>query len=361
MNDIEDFNYPAPKQEYKVLVRCFTYNQSKYIEDTLKGFADQQTSFPFVCLVMDDASTDGEQMVIKEWIEQECDMSKAEIITIATSDVIIVPHKINTSCTFAFYLLKQNLHKVQSEKIRHVTPWREKSKYEAICEGDDYWIDPLKLQKQVNIMDANPKYTFCHTGFKIFEDSKNEFVDCSDLIQKNTKSYVDKEKIMEDILLGNQYRIQTMTTMIRLSILPQILSILEPYEGKFLMGDTQLWLALLFLGDIGFIPEVTSVYRVNIGSACRQLGIKNKIRFDLSCAEMRVEMARLFNLSKELEKLLQKQYQKKLNLYYCYDKDYKAFVELRFSSIIEKIQFYTFKAKIIRPVLKWFYENIHID
>ena len=59
-----NINYPAPKQEYKVLVRCFTFNHSKYIEDTLNSFAMQQTNFPFVCLVIDDASTDGEQEVI---------------------------------------------------------------------------------------------------------------------------------------------------------------------------------------------------------------------------------------------------------------------------------------------------------
>ena len=106
MNNIQ---YPGPQQEYKVLVRCFTYNQSKYIEDTLNGFAMQQTDFPFICLVMDDASTDGEQDVIKAWMEGECDMDKAEIIDIPTSVVIIVQHKINPSCTLAFYLLKQNL------------------------------------------------------------------------------------------------------------------------------------------------------------------------------------------------------------------------------------------------------------
>ena len=109
MKKIDNINYPAPKQEYKVLVRCFTFNQSKYIEETLNGFAMQQTNFPFACLVMDDASTDGEQEVIKAWIERECDMSRAETIEISTSTVIVVPHKTNASCTFALYLLKQNL------------------------------------------------------------------------------------------------------------------------------------------------------------------------------------------------------------------------------------------------------------
>ena len=164
--DIDNINYPAPKQEYKVLVRCFTFNHSKYIEEALNGFAMQQTNFPFACLVMDDASTDGEQEVIKAWMERECDMGRAETIDIPTSVVIIVPHITNASCTFAFYLLKQNLYKANEEKMRHVTPWREKCEYEAMCEGDDYWIAPMKLQRQVDVMDTDDQIGLCYTRAK---------------------------------------------------------------------------------------------------------------------------------------------------------------------------------------------------
>lgn len=64
-------NYPYPERNYTVLVKCFTFNQSKYIKDALNGFVMQQTTFPFVCLVMDDASTDGEPKVIKSWMKLE--------------------------------------------------------------------------------------------------------------------------------------------------------------------------------------------------------------------------------------------------------------------------------------------------
>ena len=64
MINTNNIQYPAPKLKYKVLVRCNTYNQCKYIEETLRGFAMQQTNFPFICCVFDDASTDGEQEVL---------------------------------------------------------------------------------------------------------------------------------------------------------------------------------------------------------------------------------------------------------------------------------------------------------
>ena len=136
----------------------------------------QQTNFPFVCLVMDDASTDGEQEVIKQWMEQECDMNRAETVDIPTSIVVIVPHKTNITCTFAFYLLKQNLYGTGDKKMNHVYPWREKCEYEAMCEGDDYWIDPLKLQKQVDFLEANPEYGMCYTNFDILVQKTGKII-----------------------------------------------------------------------------------------------------------------------------------------------------------------------------------------
>lgn len=148
-------------KEYKVLCRCFTYNQASYILDALNGFAMQQTDFPFACLIMDDASTDGEQEIIKSWMNENCDMSKSKEIDIPTSIVVLVPHKTNINCSFAFYYLKKNLNQQKDLKMAHVTPWRDCSTYEAMCEGDDCWIDPHKLQKQIDWLEKHPDYSMC--------------------------------------------------------------------------------------------------------------------------------------------------------------------------------------------------------
>lgn len=270
-----------PKQDYKVLVRCFTYNQSKYIEDALKGFAMQQTEIPFVCLVMDDCSTDGEQEVIKAWMERECDMVKAEYIDIELSNVIIVPHKSNTSCTFAFYFLKQNLYGLGKKKMNMVYPWRECCKYEAICEGDDYWIVPDKLEKQVKIMDENPSISLC------FSDVNDQFEDDSKLT-RNVSNYYNNEKLPNKknelfyyILLG-KCRIQTLTTLFRIESLKKI----KPNNKAFMMGDTPLWLDLSQQGFFYFFPNITGVYRRHEGSACRNP--KTFKQFRLSMYDMRI-------------------------------------------------------------------------
>lgn len=346
-----------PKQDYKVLVCCFTYNQSKYIEDALNGFAMQQTEFPFVCLVMDDCSTDGEQEVIKAWMDRECDMEKAEYIEIELSNIILVPHKTNVNCMFAFFLLKQNLYGT-GKKTPLVTPWREHCEYEAICEGDDYWIDPHKLQKQVDLMDANPTMSFCHTGFDCLHDEVNRLETGDNIIQQNVRIQESGENLMEAILDGNRYRIQTVTTLVRISNFDEANKVLSEIKGKFLMGDTQKWVALLSIGTAGFLSDKTSVYRLNEGSACRQRDMKKKLRFDLSCAEMRIVMAEVFNLRRSLQEKLQKEYQHKLNLYLCCDSQYKPFVALRFSGLADKLQFYLLKTVLGRFILKKLYFDI---
>lgn len=271
MDNQEIIDYPGPKQEYKVLVRCFSFNHSKYIEDALNGFAMQQTNFPFVCLVMDDASTDGEQDVIKAWMERECDMNKAETIDIPTSVVIIVPHKTNESCTFAFYLLKQNLYGTGDKKMNHVYPWREKCEYEALCEGDDYWIDPLKLQKQVDFLDENPDYVMVYTNAKNFYQTKN--------LLKNG-SYGREDNSYENLLKYNP--IPTLSVLYKIEAMKNYNMVVEPSNKGWLLGDYPMWLWLSLQGRIKFLPEFSSVYRVLETSASHSKDYSTAKRFALS-------------------------------------------------------------------------------
>ncbi len=271
---IDNINYPAPKQEYKVLVRCATYNHSKYIEDALNGFAMQQTNFPFVCLVVDDASTDGEQEVIKAWMERECDMSRAETIDIPTSIVIIVPHKTNASCTFAFYLLKQNLHKNKTEKMRHVTPWREKCEYEAMCEGDDYWVDPLKLQKQVDFLEANPEYGMCYTKVTVYNESRKCFV----------RVFGGANMEFEELMDENT--VPTLTVVLRSRLYKEYNLDINPEQYGWLLGDYPLWLWISKKYKIRFINEITGVYRLLEESASHSTDILKQERFINSCYDM---------------------------------------------------------------------------
>lgn len=238
-----------PKQDYKVLVRCSTYNQSKYIEDALKGFAMQQTEFPFVCLVMDDCSTDGEQEVIKAWMERECDMVNAECVEIEKSYITIVPHKSNKQCTFAFYFLKQNMYKVNAQKMNMVDPWRKHCVYEAICEGDDYWIAEDKLQKQVDFLDANPEYAMCfHRSILM------DYIGTG----TNLKSYEASDREYSATELFAEWIVPTASMMYRTLILDY--GIKQP--ESFMYGDITWIERCAHTGKVYGMKDIMSVYRV---------------------------------------------------------------------------------------------------
>ena len=261
LDSVETKYYPAQQLDFKVLVRCFTYNQSKYIEDALNGFAMQQTNFPFVCLVMDDASSDGEQDVIKKWLECECDVNKAETIDIPTSVIIIVPHKNNPSCVFAFYMLKQNLYSIESQKIALVAPWREKCEYEAMCEGDDYWIDPLKLQKQVDFLDNNPEYGMCYTDFDmLFQDSGRIIRNVAKTLPSR---YPMVYKSLKDYIKSKGY-VAPMSWVIRSSLVESYEPIQNACDGTYCM-----FAHYMNASKVHYLKDVTCVYRVLKNSASR--------------------------------------------------------------------------------------------
>jgi len=225
----------------------------------------QQTNFPFVCVVVDDASTDGEPEVIQKWMESKCDMKRAEVIDIPTSIVIIIPHKTNPSCTFAFYLLKQNLYKVKGEKKKHVDPWREKCEYEAICEGDDYWIDHLKLQKQVDFLDDHDNYSICsHRIYRYDQDTNIYYQDCLDNMFHNNEGYI----------YNNRTRVwlaETSSVVFRISCDREYLNYSQ-------MTRDNVHVYFLLKAGRGFcLSTKMSVYRQHVGGIFSKQDINTKI------------------------------------------------------------------------------------
>ena len=150
---------------YKVCVRCFTYNQSKFITETMDGFVIQKTDFPFVCCIVDDASSDGEQEVISKYLEDHFVLNE-DIAYEKETDyawVHFARHKENKNCYFAVLFLKENHRRLRKPKYKYLLEWQKDTPYLAICEGDDYWISSDKLQKQASFLDIHPDYclTYC--------------------------------------------------------------------------------------------------------------------------------------------------------------------------------------------------------
>lgn len=272
-----------PKQYYKVFVRCLTFNQSRYLEDALHGFSMQKTNIPYVCFVMDDCSTDDVQKIIKAWMENECDMSRAEYTEIELSKIIVVPHRTNPNCTFAFYLLKQNLYGT-GKKIPLITPWREHCEYEALCEGDDYWTDPTKLQKQVDFLESHPDYTaIIHNAERV---SNGKAINRYDILPE------DGLITPEMAILGGGDFCATNSILYRSEILRT-----APKEVfSQYVGDYPLQMYLTFAGKVHYFADVMSAYRVNAEGSWSQKNMKPSIKIRKPLWEKEAKLYRDMNM-----------------------------------------------------------------
>ena len=247
-------NLPIVNKDYLVLVRCYTYNHSKYIENALKGFVVQKTNFPYVCLIVDDASTDGAQDVIKSFLNSECEMGNAKFYDVDTAYIIEAQHRTNILCTMVVYLLKENLYKQPTKKTALITPWRNHCKYEAMCEGDDYWINPLKLQMQVDYMEQNPDCSLVYTNINVYNEKLKK------MKEDRFKNIVVPKNFQELVVRAGFFAPCTWLT--------RITTINEVVKEKSKDG-TYTFMLELFANNykIKFINEICAVYRVVSESA----------------------------------------------------------------------------------------------
>lgn len=253
--DINDI----PKQDYLVLCNTITYNHAPYITDTINGFCMQQTNFPYVCYIIDDASTDGEQDMIEAYLNEHFQMEAAEHYELELANVIVAKHNSNPNCTFAVYLLKRNLWKEPDLKYSHRKPWTDQCKYIALCEGDDYWTDPLKLQKQVDILEADESLMACCTNCSVV-DMKGNILE-----EKRVQPVVKDNKqgrysLREFFNQGHQY--PTLSVLYRNAHRDEVRQKTATMSNPY-MGDWTLWIALLCFGDMYYLDEVTCAYRIN--------------------------------------------------------------------------------------------------
>lgn len=256
--------------KFKVCCRCFTFNQAKYITDAMNGFTMQQTSFPFICTIVDDASTDGEQEIIKKYVEENFDFSEGSAAYHKETEYAFITyaqHKTNKNCYFAVLYLKENHYSQKKPKLGYLSEWRDMCEYEALCEGDDYWIMPEKLEKQVSILDEHEDYTMCTTKAKITSES-------GDL---NWKRY-DKNRIVpiNDIIENGGLWLQTATFLFRRGINSDMIEC----GRKCHVGDYPLIIWCAMKGNVYYLSDKTAVYRYGYGwtSSFLNLDILTKIQ-----------------------------------------------------------------------------------
>ena len=131
-----------------VSIVCDTYNHAPYIRHTLDSFLSQQTDFPFEIIIHDDASTDGTADIVRAYEAEHPNLFRCVYRT-------------------------ENMYRKDPKILEHYVFPLARGKYIAICEGDDYWTSPLKLQKQISYMEAHPECTQCVCAADLVDPEEN--------------------------------------------------------------------------------------------------------------------------------------------------------------------------------------------
>ena len=235
---------------YKVCVLCATFNHAPYITDTMDGFCRQQTNFPFLCVIVDDNSKDGEQEVIMQYLSNHF---TAESIK-ETDDyhLTVARHQENRNCYFAVYLLKYNHYSIKKPIRTHYQELVSGVNYLAFCEGDDYWTDEHKLQKQADALDANPQAMMVYTNFRIIDGEGKPI--SRPIIEKFPGRSHSGDNLPTLFHYGNY--VMALTTMYHYEVLQS-----DAYKNCSYSIDFATTLAAALMGDFIWLPEQTACYR----------------------------------------------------------------------------------------------------
>jgi len=295
-----------------VSIFMLTYNQENYIAQAMDSILMQETNFNYQLVIGEDYSTDGTRKICEEYANKY--PQKVKLLPSLNKNVGLINNYLRTikACD---------------------------GKYIAICDGDDYWIDKDKLQKQVDFLEKNPDFYIVATNLKrLYSNGKMQ-----EFKNNNYKPYYNFEDLIFDNLIAS-------VTVLFKNI--QKNDKLPNWINKFPYGDwpTYLW-TIKNEGKIHFLDDITAVYRTDVG-------ISSKIRKDHSkTAKINLEILECIdsdsNFSHKKEAIHKSLIAHKMSLMACYNREkqyLKAFKILLRSIILNQgndqlIKFYLYSIK----------------
>lgn len=202
-----------------VSVRVVTYNHERWIAQCLEGILMQRTAFPFEAVVGEDCSTDGTRAIVEDYARRFPDRVRARL------------HDTNLGA------------QMNSCRVRQAC----RGKYLAMIEGDDYWIDPLKLQRQADFLDAHPEVSLCFHNALI-------------LNERLAATRLFFEAPLKEILDFDDIHAQSLPTA-SLMVRAEIPASQPEWMLNIRGGDRLFRLWCLHHGKAGYLDRIMSVYR----------------------------------------------------------------------------------------------------
>lgn len=211
-----------------VSIICYAYNHEMFVRDTLNSFVMQRTKYPFEVIIHDDASSDKTADIIREFENK-------------------YPH------IFRPIFQSVNQQSIEKGKVTRICYEKAQGKYIALCEGDDYWTDPLKLQKQVDFLEEHADCSLCfHAVEHVYENQPEK-----NFVQRPANIPTNRKYGIEDAILGGGGFMATNSMLFKADLAKK----LPDWALKAPVGDVPLMLWLAVHGKIGYIDRNMAVYR----------------------------------------------------------------------------------------------------
>lgn len=227
----------------KLTVVTTTYNQEKYIEEAIKGIVMQKTNFDFKLVISDDCSTDNTKKIIEKYKKEYTD--KIELIE-----------------------NQKNLGPMGN--FIHTLSQIKNTEYVALCDGDDFWTDENKLQKQVDFLDKNKDFSLCFHKSRLFYQNKEKK---DEIIPQGIKEITTIEDLVE------QNYVVANSVVYRWKFNEKNLE--EIFPKDIVPGDYYVHLLHAQYGKIKMIDEVMSAYRRHADGMWWSNDNANKEKFTL--------------------------------------------------------------------------------
>lgn len=256
-------------EEIMVSINCLVYKHEKYLRKCLDGLVSQKTDFQYEILVHDDVSPDNSAKIIREYMDEY--------------PGLIVP----------LFQTENQYSKCHSISWTFQFP-RARGKYIAFCDGDDYWIDEYKLQKQVDIMEEHPECTMCtHMVQGVDESGETKIITFP---EQNVRDGVYSQREWMQ-LISRGYPFQTTSYFIRAEILKNCLkedSCIPDFVRTMPVGDEALVMFCATKGELFYSGEIMSHYRMNSKGSWSERNAKNR-EYGIAYREKFIQALKEFN------------------------------------------------------------------